>query len=122
MNVQAKSIGMIESYFDSPHGLGNQNNVSTINDLAKLTDKCMQIPLFRLIVGSSYLETYSFNADKRTRYRWWSSNKLLGMKKDAKTGQLMPICPFAKGCKTGITDSAGPCFSGYFEYELNDVT
>jgi D-alanyl-D-alanine carboxypeptidase (penicillin-binding protein 5/6) len=41
MNLQAKELGMIESFFDSPHGLGNKYNVSTINDLAKLTQKCM---------------------------------------------------------------------------------
>ena len=119
MNIQAKELGMIESYFDSPHGLSNKNNVSTINDLAKLTLKCMQIPLFRQIVGTSYLETYSFNPNKKTRYRWKSSNKLLGTTKNAKTGKLVPICEGTKGCKTGITDSAGCCFAGYFERDID---
>ena len=31
---------------------------------------------------------------------------------------LEPICEGVKGCKTGITQAAGPCFSGYFERKL----
>lgn len=42
------------------------------------------------------------NNDK-SHYRWDTTNKLLG-KRDHWIG-----------CKTGVTDPAGPCFSGYYE-------
>lgn len=41
--------------------------------------------------------------EKLTKYRWENTNKLLG-----KEGGFI-------GCKTGITDAAGPCFAGFYE-------
>ena len=41
--------------------------------------------------------------EKLTRYRWENTNKLLGR-------DLGFI-----GCKTGITNAAGPCFAGFYE-------
>ena len=57
MNVYAKELGMKDTYFDSPHGLMNRFNQSTVADMAKLTYECMQIPLFRRVVGTHKLET-----------------------------------------------------------------
>jgi D-alanyl-D-alanine carboxypeptidase len=42
-------------------------------------------------------------------YSWENSNKLLGKHE----GVL--------GCKTGITNAAGPCFAGYYENEDTDT-
>jgi len=42
---------MTSSFFDSPHGLKNVNNISTAMDLAKLSAIAMrEEPLFRKIV------------------------------------------------------------------------
>lgn len=47
--------------------------------------------------------------DSVNTYIWENSNKLLGKHE----GIL--------GCKTGITNSAGPCFAGYYEDQDNDI-
>lgn len=120
MNLHAKELGMNDSYFDSPHGLMNRFNQSTVNDMAKLTHACMQIPLFRTVVAVHKLETRArvSKDQKLTRYRWTNTNKLLGNRRNLENKQLEAICEGVKGCKTGITQSAGPCFSGYFERNL----
>ena len=41
MNLQAKKLGLINSYFDSPHGLANKENVSCAHDIALLSSYCL---------------------------------------------------------------------------------
>ena len=41
---------MEDTHFDSAHGLCNHNNISTANDMAILTAKCLEIEVFRTIV------------------------------------------------------------------------
>ena len=50
MNINAASLKMSNTHFDSPHGLQNITNVSTAYDMARLASKCMLIPAFRKIV------------------------------------------------------------------------
>lgn len=47
MNQLATKIGMTNTCFDSPHGLANNNNVSTAYDIALLSMNCMQNDVFR---------------------------------------------------------------------------
>lgn len=122
MNGYAKELGMKDSYFDSPHGLANRFNMSTVADMAKLTHVCMKNPLFKKVVGTHRLETRArgtTNNNVRTRYRWTSTNKLLGTRLDTETNKQEPKFAGVKGCKTGITPSAGPCMSSYFERVLH---
>lgn len=83
----------------------NKHNYSTAHDIVLLADKCMRNEVFRKVVGTKYHETYAITSrrEKVTRYRWENTNKLL----DADEGII--------GCKTGITNAAGPCFAGYYE-------
>ena len=53
-------------------------------------------------MGSSVKDTSGFGK-VQTKYKWESTNRLLG----CFDGLI--------GSKTGITASAGPCFSGYYE-------
>jgi D-alanyl-D-alanine carboxypeptidase len=57
---------------------------------------------FREIVEKKTHKTVSLSVSK-TIYNWESTNKLLGRKEHW------------VGCKTGVTDQAGPCFSGFYE-------
>jgi D-alanyl-D-alanine carboxypeptidase len=105
MNLYAFKLRMFSSQFDSPHGLANKWNLSTAADVCLLAAKCMEIPRFRRVVST---QTYSCQAirqaggKKPTQYNWENTNKLLG------TDGFI-------GCKTGITDPAGPCFCGGYE-------
>lgn len=105
MNLNAVKMKMFSSNFDSPHGLVNKVNYSTAYDICVLTTKCMQIPLIRDIVKTQVYRTSPLSSthEHPQAYVWENTNKLLG----AVHGFI--------GCKTGITDVAGPCFSGCFE-------
>jgi D-alanyl-D-alanine carboxypeptidase len=52
MNANAFKLRMFQTNFDSPHGMANKYNYSTAFDLCLLTNKCMQIPFFRKVVGT----------------------------------------------------------------------
>ena len=97
---------MLYTFYDSPHGLMNKNNWSTAEDQTILISECMKNEQFRKVVGTKTFETTAHGGtklDAYTNYIWNNSNKLLG-----KMDGLL-------GCKTGITDAAGPCFGGYYE-------
>ncbi len=109
MNKNAHKLKMNSTQFDSPHGLMNKNNFSTAKDILLMSLACMKIPRFRKVVNTKYYCTRAYN-NQKSLYNWENTNKLLGRKEH----QLHWI-----GCKTGVTDSAGPCFSGF--YENNDT-
>ena len=52
MNDNAHALKLLNTFFDSPHGLMNPQNVSTAYDMARLTSICMQYPIFRRLVGT----------------------------------------------------------------------
>jgi len=62
MNDNSGSLKLMNSFFDSPHGLMNPQNVSTAYDMARLSSVCMQIPLFRKIAGTKVYECRAFRA------------------------------------------------------------
>lgn len=102
MNMNALRLKMSATSFDSPHGLSNRFNFSTAQDICKLSMACMRIPRFREVVCTRKYTTKALNNEKSV-YNWENTNKLLG-KND-----------FWVGCKTGVTEPAGPCFSGFYE-------
>ena len=74
----------------------------------------MKLEQFRKVVATKTYETKALSGspkvgDSTNSYFWENSNKLLGKHE----GVL--------GCKTGITNAAGPCFAGYYEDESNDI-
>jgi len=62
MNENAMSLKLLNTFFDSPHGLMNPQNVSTAYDMARLTCVCMQIPIFRRIVATKTYECHSLRS------------------------------------------------------------
>lgn len=93
MNHYARGIGILDSHFESPHGLDSSNHYSTAYDLAMLTSKGMDYDMFREIVGTKQIskEKYNFTRDYN------NINKILWM------------IPGANGVKTGYTGQAGKC-------------
>lgn len=89
---------MVNTYFDSPHGLCNILNISTAHDMAILTHKCMAIPLLAKIVKTL---TYELKTEKRL-YEWQNTNKLLGFDFD-EDESAVKVFKGTLGCKTGIT-------------------
>ena len=56
MNNYCALFGLMQTYFDSPHGLQNIENLSTASDLAKLSAICMQNDIFKRIVSTKIYE------------------------------------------------------------------
>ncbi|MGG7143588.1 D-alanyl-D-alanine carboxypeptidase family protein [Clostridium nigeriense] len=93
MNDYAKSLGIINSHFESPHGLDSPKHYSSAYDLAILTSKGMEYEEFREFVGEKviYKDKYNFTRD------YQNINKILYK------------IPGANGVKTGYTGRAGKC-------------
>lgn len=93
MNHYARSIGILDSHFESPHGLDSSEHYSSAYDLALLTSKGMDYDLFREIVGCKQIskDKYNFTRD------YSNINKILWKIEGA------------NGVKTGYTGLAGKC-------------
>lgn len=65
MNRNALTLKLHNTFFDSPHGLMNPQNVSTAYDMARLATICMQIPTFRRIVSTKTYECRGCKAVQR---------------------------------------------------------
>lgn len=89
----AKTIGVLDCSFESPHGLDSQNHYCSAYDLAVITSVGMNNPIFKEIVSTKEIkkEKYNFNRDYN------NINKILWRIQDA------------NGVKTGYTGQAGKC-------------
>ena len=105
MNHYARGIGLLDSHFESPHGLDSQNHYSSAYDLAMLTCKGMEYDLFRDIVGSKSIskDKYNFTRDYN------NINKILW------------LIPEANGVKTGYTGGAGKCLVSSMRNNNKDI-
>lgn len=105
MNHYARGIGLLDSHFESPHGLDSSQHYSSAYDLAHLTAKGMDYDLFREIVGSKQIskEKYNFTRDYN------NINKILWR------------IPGANGVKTGYTGQAGKCLVSSINNNGKDI-
>lgn len=105
MNHYARGIGLLDSHFESPHGLDSSKHYSSAYDLAQLTAKGMDYELFREIVGSKQIlkEKYNFTRDYN------NINKILWR------------IPGSNGVKTGYTGQAGKCLVSSINNNGKDI-
>lgn len=105
MNHYARGIGILDSHFESPHGLDSNGHYSSAYDLAILTSKGMNYDLFREVVGSKQIskDKYNFTRDYN------NINKILWM------------IPGANGVKTGYTGGAGKCLVSSINNQGKDI-
>ena len=105
MNNYARSIGITDSHFESPHGLDSNEHYSSAYDLALLATKAMEYKEFREVVGSK-----SINKEKYNFTREYSNiNKILYRIKGA------------NGIKTGYTGGAGKCLLSSINNNGRDI-
>jgi len=97
MNSKAKTIGMLNTNFANPTGLPDDNNYSTVRDIAKLAVYAMGREDFKTIVSKSKLEFTSPDGSEDTTL--YSTNKLLGRH------------PLVDGIKTGFTNKSKFCLA-----------
>ncbi|MBV7276781.1 D-alanyl-D-alanine carboxypeptidase [Clostridiaceae bacterium UIB06] len=105
MNECAGEIGVVNTHFETPHGLDKDEHYSTAYDLAVVTSKAKTNELFNEIVKSKDVDG---NALGFTR-SYHNINKILWQ------------MPEANGVKTGYTGKAGKCLVSSANIQGNDV-
>lgn len=105
MNHHSKSLGLLDSHFESPHGLDMNDHYSSAYDLALLAAKGMEYDIFREIVGTKEVSKnkYSFTRDYN------NINKILWRIQGA------------NGIKTGYTGQAGKCLVSSINEKGKDI-
>lgn len=99
MNEYGKEIGLLNTSFETPHGLDRDNHFSTSYDLALATIKAKEIPEFNKIASAKDIkkEEMGFTRD------YHNINKILWRSDEA------------DGVKTGYTGKAGKCLVSSFK-------
>lgn len=114
MNERAAEMGAINSNFVTPHGLPNNDHVTTAYDLAMIARYAMQNEMFRKIVTTKRYEIPPTNMKKDTRYLNSTNSFYQGIEgsNDLITvrGKKVPIAyEYVVGIKRGYTDEAMNC-------------
>ncbi len=91
MNRRAAALGLSDTHYANPIGLDQRGNFSSANDLAALTRRLRQDPVFAKIVATRETVLRSLRPPRKIE----NSNDLLWM------------VPWATGVKTGHTFDAG---------------
>lgn len=105
MNEFASEIGIIDSHFESPHGLDSENHYSTAYDLAIATAKARENKVFNDIVKAKDVEAKEYGFTRS----YHNINKILYQ------------IPNADGVKTGYTGGAGKCLVTSINHHGNDI-
>ena len=105
MNEYAMQIGLLNSNFESPHGLDSANHYTSAYDLALLTSVAMENTKFKEIVNCRSIS----EKEKNFTRAFNNINKILHM------------IPNANGVKTGYTGQAGKCLVTSVELENRNI-
>ncbi len=95
MNTRSKSLSLVNTHFQNPHGLDASDHYSSARNLAVLAKKVLQYDIIRQIAKIKKVEVQSI--DGRFSHILENTNELLGT--------IFPV----SGLKTGTTDNAGEC-------------
>lgn len=109
MNNKAQELGCSNTHFENPHGLPGSDHYTTARDMYKIAEYAINIPHFMDICSQvSYLIPATNLQESR---RIYTTNYMLL--------QLMPqyYYAYAKGIKTGRTDTAGYCLVSSATYD-----
>lgn len=107
MNSRARSLGMKNTSFEDPSGLG-RNNLSTASDLAILVSKTYEHPLISSTSSSKFFKVEIKNKKKITYMTVGNTNS-----------QLLGIFDNITLSKTGYTNPAGRCLALMVEKNNN---
>lgn len=94
MNERASKLGLADTHFVNPCGFDAPGHYSTAADLAKLTERALQQPIFSMMVRTVTRDIASVDGARQVVLR--STNELL-------------LDPDVTGVKTGYTSKAGRC-------------
>lgn len=113
MNQKAIEIGATNTHFTNPHGLPDEEHITTAYDLALISQYAMQNPVFREIVSSPSLiipetlqtpEQRIYNNSNRFLWGRGPSHQIL-----YQNAWVNIYYPRVDGIKTGYTNAAQHC-------------
>ncbi len=107
MNDYAQSIGMYDSHFVNPDGWDNENQYTTVHDLAKIASVAIDNQYIREIVALQSKYVVFASGQNIT---WSNTNALLYPESEY-------YCEDAIGMKTGSTPMAGKCLIAAFDVD-----
>lgn len=105
MNETAERLGCKNSHFVNPHGLHDENQYVTAEDMATFILHALEFSAFEEIAGSS---SYTLPATNLQDER-----KLINTNYLLNSGYKDYYCKYVKGGKTGSTSAAGRCVVAY---------
>lgn len=113
MNKRARELGALNTNFTNPHGLPDENHLTTAYDLALIAKHGMSFDLFREIVSTSRLTIEATEFTPENRY-YRNSNKFLWATGASNQihydGKYINIkYDIVDGIKTGYTSDAQHC-------------
>ena len=94
VNTMARSLGCLTTHFTNPHGLFDEEHITSPYDMALLTKEALQYPFFREIIQSSSFSRPETNLQEKGSYP--QTNQLL-------QPESKYYYPKAIGVKTGYT-------------------
>ena len=101
MNARAAQLGCTATRFSCPHGLYDDGNVSTAQDMGKIAISCAQYELYRQIADTLQYEIPATNQHAARSIR--STNRMLDPESSCYRAYI-------HGMKTGFTTKAGRCY------------
>ena len=101
MNARAAQLGCTSTRFSCPHGLYDDGNVSTAQDMGKIAIACAQYEIYRQIADTLQYEIPATNLHAARSIR--STNKMLDPENSCYRAYI-------HGMKTGFTTKAGRCY------------
>jgi D-alanyl-D-alanine carboxypeptidase (penicillin-binding protein 5/6) len=94
MNERARKLGLKDTHFANPCGFDAPGHYSTAADLAKLTERALEQPIFSMMVRTLVRDISTVDGTRQMSLH--STNELL-------------TDPDVNGVKTGYTSKAGRC-------------
>ena len=108
MNQYVTSLGLVNTHFENPNGLHNDNHYTSARDLATIAREAMQNDVFRDIVATTSYDLPKNNIN-RARNLTSRLSEFIGNPESSN------YYPYGIGIKTGYTSAAGHCFVGAAE-------
>ena len=93
---------MTNTNWDTPHGMGNRENLTTVNDMFKLSEKALQLPLLRQVMARKVYTCTAMKEDENGSlvesevYTWINTTRILGV--DGIIGMKPGWTPAASHC------------------------
>lgn len=115
MNEEAKAIGATNTNFTNPHGLTDEEHLTSAYDLYLIFNEALKYDKFKELLNTKeYKSTYTSKNGDAKKLDFEATNRYLTGKVDTPAGVTVI------GGKTGTTEAAGACLVLYSKNEKGE--